>query len=276
MTIEQTHQRLLKYRKREKQILAAIIQDLQEIYRTRYYAKLGHDSLFRYLVKELGYSEGSAVRRVKAMRICEANPELKEIMVKGEMSLRSFNLLGEALPKIKNKKNLIEKAKKISSRQLETMIQIETKEEKIRQERLRRTSSQRFRLSVNITNKAASKFLKARGLHKNRRKTMGEVIEEALEIYLQQNSPEYGREKIRKESHKSLTKALKSQVWKRAAGKCQYQNCESTNLLEVEHIMPKGKGGGNELSNLALFCRAHNTLTAIEAYGLKQMELFLS
>lgn len=275
MTIENIHQRLLKHRKKEKQILAAILQDLHEIYRTRYFAKLGHDSLFRYLIKELGYSEGSAARRVKALKICKNHPELKPLMQKGEMSLRNFTLLGDALPKLQNKEEIIQKAKTLSSKNLELEILKDTQQEKIRPERLCRVSSQRFRLSVNLSAEGAQNFAKIRGLHRNRKKGMGEIAEEAFELYLQQYSPEYGKAKIRKKSHKSLTKALKNQVWKRAEGKCQYQNCSSTHLLEVEHIIPKGRGGNHDLSNLALFCRSHNTLSAIEAYELKQMEMFL-
>lgn len=277
MKIEKLHQRILENRKKEKQILAAILRDLYQIYRTRYYAKLGHDSLFKYLVKELHYSEGAAARRVQALKICQAQPEIRGLVGDARMSLRNFALLGKSLPKVeaREKKNLVAKAVAMSSREFEKEVMALDKEETPKRESLRRVSSQRFRLSVNLSEKGKKNLDQIKGLHRNRGKETSQILEEALELYLQQNSPQFSKARTRKTKHKSLTKALKAQVWSRAQGKCQYPRCGSTHLLEVEHIHPRAKGGSNNPENLALFCRTHNTLSAIEAYGLKQMELFL-
>ena len=38
------------------------------------------------------------------------------------------------------------------------------------------------------------------------------------------------------------------------------RRCVSRHLLEVDHIVPKWAGGGNEIGNLELKCRAHNQM----------------
>jgi len=43
--------------------------------------------------------------------------------------------------------------------------------------------------------------------------------------------------------------------------------CESRAWLEHDHIDPRGKGGGDDPSNIRLRCRAHNLLAAEQTYG---------
>lgn len=57
-------------------------------------------------------------------------------------------------------------------------------------------------------------------------------------------------------------------IWGKAGSRCSFvdkqtqKRCESTHLLEIEHIHPRAQGGTNQLENLTLLCRAHNQLRA--------------
>ena len=43
--------------------------------------------------------------------------------------------------------------------------------------------------------------------------------------------------------------------------------CNSQAWLELDHLHPRGKGGGSEEENIRVLCRAHNHLAAERAYG---------
>ena len=92
---------------KERQINIQVLQHLQEIQIRKLYLKRGFSSLFEYAVKELGYSESSAYRRIKAMKLCKELPETKLKMAKGELNLCTASKLQTVFEKqekqIKNK-----------------------------------------------------------------------------------------------------------------------------------------------------------------------------
>ena len=115
---------------KERQINIQVLQHLQEIESRKLYLKRGFSSLFEYAVKELGYSESSAYRRIKAMKLCKELPETKLKMAKGELNLCTVSRLQTVFEKqekqIKNKaiqqqamttKTLLDKNKKTQSNQ---------------------------------------------------------------------------------------------------------------------------------------------------------------
>jgi hypothetical protein len=72
---------------KERRLLKEILEHLQEIYDRRLFADLGYSSLFKYLVKELKYSEGAAARRISALRLVKKVPEAKKLIENGELNL---------------------------------------------------------------------------------------------------------------------------------------------------------------------------------------------
>lgn len=49
------------------------------------------------------------------------------------------------------------------------------------------------------------------------------------------------------------------------------KRCGAVDFLEVDHKHPRSRGGGNEVSNLRLLCRAHNQYVADRAFGSEFM-----
>jgi hypothetical protein len=51
------------------------------------FLEMGYPSLFEFCLKELSYSEGSAQRRISAMRLLKSLPEIEPKIISGELSL---------------------------------------------------------------------------------------------------------------------------------------------------------------------------------------------
>jgi 5-methylcytosine-specific restriction endonuclease McrA len=68
-----------------------------------------------------------------------------------------------------------------------------------------------------------------------------------------------------------ISTALKHEVIRRAGGRCEYtfqdRRCSSRYQLEMDHIIPKAKGGSDETENLRCLCRNHNQMMAEREFG---------
>jgi hypothetical protein len=71
----------------ERRITLELLDHLREIERRMLYAELGYGSLHDFCVKRLGLSEGSAQRRIQAMRLARELPEIRTAILEGNLSL---------------------------------------------------------------------------------------------------------------------------------------------------------------------------------------------
>ncbi len=71
----------------ERYLLGAVIDHLSEIEARRLYLQRGCSSLFDYAVRELGYSEAAAGRRIGAVRLCADQPGARERLRDGSLTL---------------------------------------------------------------------------------------------------------------------------------------------------------------------------------------------
>ena len=72
---------------KERNLHIQVLHHLKEIDSRKLYFKMGFSSLFDYAVRELGYSEGAAYRRIKAMKLCRDLPETESRLKSGRLSL---------------------------------------------------------------------------------------------------------------------------------------------------------------------------------------------
>ena len=71
----------------ERHLQGAIIEHLAEIEARGLYLERGFSSLFDYAVRELGYSDAAAARRIGAMRLCADQPHAREGLRDGSLTL---------------------------------------------------------------------------------------------------------------------------------------------------------------------------------------------
>ena len=77
----------------EQALQLAVLDHLREIHARHLHLRLGCSSLFDYAVRELGYSEGAAWRRLKAMRLCSQTAGTRERLQDRSLSLSAAALL---------------------------------------------------------------------------------------------------------------------------------------------------------------------------------------
>ena len=78
---------------KERDIHIQVLRHLAEIDSRKLFFSQGFFSLFDYAVRELGYSEGAAYRRIKAMKLCCALPETANRLQSGRLSLSAASQL---------------------------------------------------------------------------------------------------------------------------------------------------------------------------------------
>ncbi len=71
----------------ERHLQGAIIDHLAEIEARGLHLQRGFSSLFDYAVRELGYSDAAAARRIGAMRLCADQPHAREGLRDGSLTL---------------------------------------------------------------------------------------------------------------------------------------------------------------------------------------------
>ncbi|MBS2014030.1 MAG: HNH endonuclease [Deltaproteobacteria bacterium] len=69
-----------------------------------------------------------------------------------------------------------------------------------------------------------------------------------------------------------IDQATRREVFERDGVRCAFvdaegRRCTSRTRLELDHIVPRARGGSDEASNLRVTCRAHNLHLAEEAFG---------
>ena len=77
----------------EQALQLSVLDHLREIDARRLYLRRGYSSLFDYTVRELHYTEASAWRRIKAMRLCRETSGVRERLQDGSLNLSNAALL---------------------------------------------------------------------------------------------------------------------------------------------------------------------------------------
>jgi hypothetical protein len=111
------------------------------------------------------------------------------------------------------------------------------------------------------------------------------VIDAALDLLLAQQAKRRGEVKKPQQNPRPaknpghIPAAVKRAVWARDEGKCTWPLdsggiCGSTLRLEIDHVVPRGRGGASTVDGCRLLCRSHNQLAARQVYGDDWMDQF--
>ncbi|MGA8891803.1 MAG: HNH endonuclease signature motif containing protein [Anaeromyxobacteraceae bacterium] len=127
----------------------------------------------------------------------------------------------------------------------------------------------RMHVTVSPEFLALLKKAKAGESHRNPGATDEQVLTAALELLVAH------QEKRRA----SVPPKVKREVLKRDGGKCAWPlanggTCGSEVRTEIDHVVPRGRGGPSTVDNCRVLCDVHNREAARQVYGDAHMDLF--
>lgn len=262
----------------------------------------GFPSLFYYCTEELRYSEAAAYKRIQAARLCASFPKLLEMLERGETNLSVALLLRPHLT-VENEADVLRRVSHKNYRQVETVVAALAPRPDVpdsvrraaikepcpvlaqtpdgpaaspapKPARVEILSPGRFHLNLTVSQAVWEKIERVRGLLRGRHPggELEKTFDELAEHFLRTRDPM--RRALRRSETASQRgpQALRDAVILRDGGRCTFtspdgRRCRALERLEADHIVPKAKGGGNELSNLRTLCRSHNQLAAEEIFG---------
>lgn len=258
----------------ERRITTELLKLLALAERELLYAERGYSSMHEFCVKELGYSEGAAVRRVKAMRLMKGYKGVEEKLISGALSLSVATQLEGAFKKsalsAEAKMELISTVEGLSSREAEKKLVEILPDVAPPKREIRAISPTENLLKIVVDDFLLEKIDLLRAMYSHRMPGMS--YRDLLELLV--------FDALKKKKHRDnyvdgakryIPPALKTKIWERDQGRCTYRDpksgrkCQSNHLLQFDHIVPVAYGGCATEGNLRLLCWVHNKLAAKKA-----------
>lgn len=296
--------RMEKLVRTERKVTHLVLLHIAEIESRKVYADLGFDGMYSYLTKGLGYSEGSAYRRLQSARLLAQVPEVAEKIENGRLNLTQLtevqkcvkgNTLSseetlKVLGMLENK-NSFETQKTLA---FELNLPIQTKE------KIKPQGDESIRMELTLTKEQFEDLEQAKSLlsHIFPDGSWSDVIAKLAKEFNQRKlvGRSKNEESPKKEStsggslespthcllaagervfvkRKYIPLRVRREILQKAGYCCEFEHprtgkrCSSKYQLEIDHIQPIALCGGNELENLRVLCRAHN-LQAARNHGL--------
>ena len=266
--------------RRERELLTNILHHFREIERRRLY--LNHPSLHVCAVKEFGYSDDMAHRRVTAMRLIKELPELEAKIETGEINLTHVGIahslfkaeskLGNALS-IEDKLEVFAAIAGRSVREAQGITNSFATEKMRHRDFIKPLGDGRHLFTGELTDETLAKLQKLKGLlaHQNPDPSVNELLSLALDHALEHLNPTKPPARATRPDTKAQIRRL---IWARDQSVCTC--CGSNYAVQEDHIVPESMGGEYTLENMRLLCRSCNQRAAIEKLGLRKMEPFIS
>jgi len=263
--------------RQERENTQKVLEHLEEAFRRRLFADFGYPNLYKYMIRELKYSEGSAFRRISAMRLIKKVPEAKGLIAKGELNLsiahQTQQFTKDKSPSVTKK--VIDKVKgKTKDEATLELMKLGHRPFTAKADRRNPVSFYETRIHITIQNKTLLKLEKLKAIKKlNSQDTLDFSLGESIKNYqisLHKTNQSKGT------TGRNIPSAIRKKILMRAKNRCEYKHCGEIRNLQFEHIIPYGKGGQHTIDNIKLFCRAHNQRSAIKEYGLNTMDEFIN
>ncbi len=99
----------------ERKITAEVLECIREISTKKIFLEMGYPGILEFLVKECGYSETAALRRISSAKILQDVPALKVDLQNGDLNLTQMSVVAQAIRQVgkKGKAVTLEKKKEV-------------------------------------------------------------------------------------------------------------------------------------------------------------------
>jgi hypothetical protein len=275
--IQEIHQRALKAAERYKRSEMDVVLSIQEVDESSTFLRLGHTSIFNYMVHALGFSESIAANFITVSRKAKEIPMLQTAIQEGLLSVSKARKITPVLT-LENQQEWVEKAKTLPQRQLEQEVAREIPREDV-PERIKFITESRMEMRLGISKEMEEKLRHVQDLESQRTGhavCIEETLAALLEVYLDVKDPVRRANRILKKESVQVSEhvarhagpiaaATKHLVAKRDQGRCTHidtegHQCGNRRWTDIHHVLPRSQGGTNSWENLRTLCRGHHKM----------------
>ena len=284
---------------RERSALGAFLVALADFDRRRLWLELGHSSLFYFLHRELGLSKGAAFYRKTAAELIQRFPEIVEPLRDGRLCLTSVVELRKVLTP-ENRADVLPRFFQLSKQEAKAVSAALRPHESVPlREMVTALRAPVVAPVLSLPSRTAPETggpaEMSRLVHPDEppRCTPNSAPMPPVSVSPPRTSVEPLTADLSR-MHVTVSSRLlakleaktdhvpahvKRAVWKRDGGRCQWPVhgggvCGSTHQVELDHIVPRGRGGPPTIENTRCLCRVHNQYAARQVYGDAWMDLF--
>jgi hypothetical protein len=275
-----------------------IIKLFQEIYDRKIYLERGYSSFYDMATKQFGYCNGSAMRRIQAMKLVREIPQFEDKLESGELSLsvaadvQSFlqqEAKSERPYSINAKIELVQTCLGKSRREAEEEF-ARRNPEREKRESIHAISHDRLRVNLTISKDLNDKINRLKDLlsHVDPAMTTETLLERLTELGLDKHDPQRSAaraqaRKARAAHSPAKAKDATTQIARTAPAEVRHtryvpaqekhavaydgngcafeangRRCGSTKFRQLDHVKPYSEGGPNTAANLRWMCASHN------------------
>ena len=254
----------------ERAITSQILHHLKEIDRRKLYSDLKYSSLFDYCLRELGYSEASAQRRIVAARMMAVIPEIEQKIDEGRLTLTNISQVNHFFKasSVAEKRAILSQVEGLSKKSCEKKLFELTGTEIPVKETKKRISEDKIQVAVVLSDETINELDKLKAL-------LGKNLsmDELLQFMAKETIKSVEKEKFKQVPRprrplspvkvgRAIPAAVKREVYLRDK-KCT--NCGSMHRLNYDHRHPYALGGTHSVQNLRLLCFKCNQRASIKA-----------
>lgn len=280
----------------EREILSEILHLILEVDRRKLFLEMAYPSLFEYLVKHHGYSNGSAHRRIEAARLMKDVPELSEKLESGALNLSQIGLMQKTIRQNQIQISQEQKKELVQNLQHKTFFEsqvliantfdLELKETT----QIQHQKNESVRVELTFSKEQWSKIKHMQELlsHslpngsdlvetleylcdrviKQKTAITGRALKKTVEIRNHTQASQQQSDTLRSSQkiqspRPSIPNSVRKAVLQRDQC-CQFKDlksqrtCGAKVFLQVDHLRPKWAGGDHSPENLQALCATHN------------------
>lgn len=244
-----------------------LLHHLKEVDLRKLYADLKCSSLFDYCTRELGYSEGSAQRRIVACRMLRDLPEIEAKIESGKLTLSNLSQVNSMFKDRNVQKKMLPEIEGISKKACEKKLFELSGLKRLETESKKRLSHDKVQVAIILNDETITLMEEVKALL-NGQQSSDELLQFAFRA---------AKEKILKEKFKQTASKtspppvkvgryiqayVKREIYRRDQ-KCTC--CGSQRNLNFDHIKPFSLGGTSGIENIRLLCESCNQRARIRA-----------